>query len=81
MKAIIQDYENKFSMQMLTENNIESLKEKLKKKLDEHEGLFERNAIVEKELVKIRSDYKESRLYSESLESELSVTKQLAKEK
>ena len=81
MKTIIQDFENKFSMQMLTENNIESLKEKLKKKLNEQEGLLERNSFIEKELLKIKSDYKECRLYSESLESELSVTKQLAKEK
>ena len=66
---------------MQSELNIQELKSILQKRLEEQEGLVEKNQSLEKVISKLKSDFKETRMYNEHLEAELQVTKDLAKER
>ena len=49
--------------------------------MQENEDFLVKNASLEKELTKLKSDHKELKLYSESLQTEMKATKSLTKEK
>ena len=66
---------------MQSESNIQELKSILHKRLEDQEGLVEKNKSLEKVINKLKSDMKETRMYNEHLEAELQVTKDLAKER
>ena len=56
---------------MQSESNIQELKSILQKRLEEQEGLVEKNQSLEKVISKLKSDFKETRMYNEHLEAEL----------
>ena len=81
MKVKILGLENQIAMQLQNNQNVSSLKEQLETTIEENEKYKTSNDKLEKELAKIKSDKKEIKIYSDSLDSELKAIKVLGKER
>ena len=81
MKVKICNLENQIAMQLQNNQNVSSLKEQLETTIEENEKFKTTTDKLEKELARVKSEKKEIKIYSNSLDSELKAFKVLGKER